>query len=47
MATQSESEESFEEKNDKEVVNMCFMRIDELDEVNFNLSHEDIRDALE
>ena len=39
MATQSESEyESFEEENEKEVANMCFMAIDELDEVKYNLS---------
>ena len=41
MATWSESEESFEEENEKEVTNMCFMTIDELDEVNSNLSDED------
>ncbi|KAL6342996.1 hypothetical protein AAG906_017016 [Vitis piasezkii] len=32
MATWSESEESSEEENEKEVANMCFMAIDELDE---------------
>ncbi|RVW36054.1 Retrovirus-related Pol polyprotein from transposon RE2 [Vitis vinifera] len=32
MATWSESEESFEEENEKEVENMCFMAIDDLDE---------------
>ena len=33
MATWSESEdESFEEENEKEVANMCFIAIDELDE---------------
>ena len=32
IATWSESEESFEEEKDKEVANMCFMVIDELDE---------------
>ncbi|RVW15578.1 hypothetical protein CK203_077708 [Vitis vinifera] len=32
MATWSESEESFEEENEREVANMCFMAIDELDE---------------
>ncbi|RVX02284.1 hypothetical protein CK203_028373 [Vitis vinifera] len=32
MGTWSESEESFEEENEKEVANMCFMAIDELDE---------------
>ena len=43
MATQSESEDecSFENK-EKEVANMCFMAIDELDEVNSYLSYEDI-----
>ena len=40
MATWSESEESSEEENEKEVANMCFMAIDELDEVNSNLSDE-------
>ena len=39
MATWSE--------NDKEVANMCFMAIDELDEVNSNLSDEDIHDTFE
>ena len=39
MATWSE--------NDKEVANRCFMVIDELDEVNYNLSDEDIHDAFE
>ena len=36
MATWSESEESFEEENEKEMANMCFMAIDGLDEVNSN-----------
>ncbi|KAL6320963.1 hypothetical protein AAG906_010772 [Vitis piasezkii] len=47
MATWSESEESSEEEKDKEVANMCFMAIDELDEVNSNLSDEDIHDTFE
>ena len=47
MATWSESEESFEEEKEKEVANMCFMTIDELDEVNANLSDEDIHNAFE
>ena len=47
MITWSESEESFKEENEKEVVNMCFMAIDELDEVNSNLSDEDIHDVFE
>ncbi|RVW58505.1 hypothetical protein CK203_110021 [Vitis vinifera] len=47
MGTWSESEESSEEENEKEVANMCFMTIDELDEVNSNLSDEDIHDAFE
>ncbi|RVW35048.1 hypothetical protein CK203_079837 [Vitis vinifera] len=47
MITWSESEdESFEEEKEKEVANMCFMAIDELDEVNSNLSDEDIHDAF-
>ena len=40
------SEESSEEENEKEMANMCFMAIDELDEVNFNISDEDIHDAF-
>ena len=36
-----------EEEKEKEVANMCFMAIDELDEVNSNLSDEDIHDAFE
>ncbi|RVW25905.1 hypothetical protein CK203_111332 [Vitis vinifera] len=48
MATWSESEDEFSSKEkEKEVVNMCFMAIDELDEVNFNISYEDIHDAFE
>ena len=48
MATWSESEDEFSSKEkEKEVVNMCFMAIDELDEVNFNVSYEDIHDAFE
>ena len=39
--------ESFEEENEKEVANMCFMEIDELDEVNFNISDEYIYDAFQ
>ena len=47
MVTWSESEDEFsEEKKEKEVANMCFMAIDELDEVNFNISDEDIHDAF-
>ena len=48
MKTWSESEdESFEEEKEKEVPNMYFMPIDELDEVNFNISDEDIHDAFQ
>ena len=48
MATWSENEdESSEEENEKEVANMCFMAIDELDEVNSNISDEDIHDAFQ
>ena len=47
MVTWSESEESFEEEREKEVANMCFMAIDELDEVNSNFSDEDIHDVFE
>ena len=39
--------ESFEEENEKEVANMCFMEINELDEVNFNISDEYIHDAFQ
>ena len=47
MATWSESKEFSEEEKEKEVANMCFMAIDELDEVNSNLSDEDIHDTFE
>ena len=40
MTTWSESEESSEEEKEKEVANMCFMAIDDLDEVNSNFSDE-------
>ena len=47
MATWSESEESSEEEKEKEVANMCFMAIDDLDEVNSNFSDEDMHDVFE
>ena len=47
MTTWSESEESSEEEKKKEVANMCFMAIKELDEVNSNLSDEDIHETIE
>ena len=47
MTTQSESEESFKEEKEKEVANMCFMAIDELDEVNSNFSDEDMHAVFE
>ncbi|KAJ9693790.1 hypothetical protein PVL29_009651 [Vitis rotundifolia] len=47
MATWSESEESSKEEKKKEVANMCFMAIDELDEVNSNFSDEDMHDVFE
>ena len=48
MATWSESEdESSEEEKEKKVANMCFMTINELDEVNSNISDEDIHDTFE
>ena len=47
MATWSESEESFEEENENEVANMCFMVIDELDKVNSNFSDVDMHDVFE
>ncbi|KAL6337843.1 hypothetical protein AAG906_002308 [Vitis piasezkii] len=46
MATWSESEKSSEEENEKEVANMYFIAIDDLDEVNSNFSDEDIHDVL-
>ena len=47
MATWSENEdESSDEENEKEVANMCFIAIDELDEVNSNISDEDIHDVF-
>ncbi|RVW33309.1 hypothetical protein CK203_085330 [Vitis vinifera] len=47
MATWNESEESSEEENDKEMANMCFMAIDDLDEVNSNFSDEDMHNVFE
>ena len=47
MATWSESEESPEEENEKEVANMCFMAIDDLNEVNSNFCDEDMHDVFE
>ena len=47
MAMRSESEKSLEEENEKEVANMCFMTINELDEVNSNFSDEDMHDVFE
>ena len=47
MVTWSESEEFSEEEKEKEVANMCFMAIDELDEVNSNFSDEDMHDVFE
>ncbi|RVW78687.1 hypothetical protein CK203_048440 [Vitis vinifera] len=45
MATWSESEESSEEEKDKEVANMCFMAIDDLDEGSRRISGSWIVDA--
>ena len=48
MATQIKSEyESSEEEKEKEVANMCFMAIDDLDEVNSNFSDEDMHNVFE
>ena len=48
MATSSESEdESSKEEKEKEVANMFFMVINELNEVNSNISDENIHDAFE
>ena len=34
-------------KKKRDMTNMCFMKIDELDEVKFNISYDDIHDAFE
>ena len=48
MATSSESEdESSKEEKEKEVTNMYFMAITELDQVNSNFSDEDMHDIFE
>ena len=48
IAIWSESEDEYsEEENEKEMANMCFMAINELDEVNFNISYDDIHDVFE
>ena len=47
MATWSKSEESSEKEKEKEVANICFMAIDDLDEVNSNFSDEDMHDVFE
>ena len=48
MTTWSENEDkSYKKEKEKEVANMCFMEIDELDEVNFNISDEYIHDAFQ
>ena len=36
-----------EEEKEKEVANMCFMAINELNKVNFNFSDEDMHDVFE
>ena len=46
MATWNENEESSEKEKEKEVANMCFMVIDDLDEVNSNFSDEDMHDVF-
>lgn len=46
VATWSDSEDDFIiKKNEKEVANMCFMDINELDEVNSNPSYKDLQEA--
>ena len=48
MPIWSDSEDdSREEKNENKVINICFMTIDELDEVNSNLNYKDLQDAFE
>ena len=34
-------------KNEKEVANMCFMAINELDEVNWNPSYNDLQETFQ
>ena len=47
IAIWSESEDEYsEEENEKEMANMCFMAINELDEVNFNISYDGIHDVF-
>ena len=41
------SEDSSKEEKEKEVANMCFMAINDLDEVNSNFSDEDMHDVFE
>ena len=41
MATWSQSEDSFDDENEKEVVNMCFMALEDQDEVNYNFDDDE------
>ena len=41
MATWSQSEDSFEDENEEEVSNMCFMAFEDQDEVNSNFDDDE------
>lgn len=48
VAIWSDSEDdSTEKENEKKVTNMCFIIIDELDEVKSNLTYDDLQDTFE
>lgn len=48
MVTWNDSEEDFvEEENEKEVTNICFTVIDELDEISSNLNYDDLQNSFE
>ena len=41
MATWSQSEDSSDDENEKEVANMCFMALEDQDEVNSNFYNDE------
>ena len=41
MTTWSQSEDSSDDENEKEVVNMCFMAFEDQDEVNSNFENDE------
>lgn len=48
VVTWNDSEEDFvEEENEKEVTNICFTVIDELDEISSNLNYDDLQNSFE